>query len=91
MQSKTNQTGNSQEQGMNVLSQQFAQNLVYIREVHASDLKSAGVIPQDMQVNPLQRFFTLCASDGRRLAVMDSRDLAFAAAREHELVPVSVH
>ena len=91
MQNKTNDIGSRHDGTMSPAAQQFAQNLVYVREVLASELKSAGVIPKEMQVNPLQKFFTLCASDGRRLAVMDNRDLAFAAAREHELVPVSVH
>jgi hypothetical protein len=73
------------------LSRLIAQNLVYVREVRASELMTAGLIPNTAKVDPLQMLFTLCASDGRRLAVMDNRDLAFAAAREHELEPVSVH
>ena len=73
------------------LSRLIAQNLVYVREVRASELMNAGLIPSDAKVDPLQTLFTLCSSDGRRLAVMDNRDLAFAAAREHELEPVSVH
>lgn len=34
----------------------------------------------------------ICAADGTRLATMDNRrDLAFAAIRQHDLEPVSVH
>ncbi|MBQ1612006.1 MAG: DUF1150 family protein [Alphaproteobacteria bacterium] len=33
----------------------------------------------------------LCADDGTELATTDSRDLAFILARQHNLVPYSVH
>lgn len=91
MQGKITDTGSSIVLDVAGLSPLIAQNLVYVREVRASELMSAGLIPSDAKVDPLQMLFTLCASDGRRLAVMDNRDLAFAAAREHELNPVSVH
>ena len=91
MQGKINDVGSNIMLDAAGLSRLIAQNLVYVREVRAADLMNAGLIPSTAKVDPLQVLFTLCASDGRQLAVMDNRDLAFAAAREHELNPVSVH
>lgn len=66
-------------------------NTVYVREVGVDELKGAGVLPVDAPVAPSQKFFALHAADGRRVAVVDNRDMAFVAARQHELEPVSVH
>ena len=66
-------------------------NTVYVREVAVAELKGSGVIPADAMIAPSQKFFALHAADGRRVAVVDSRDMAFVAARQHELEPVSVH
>ena len=66
-------------------------NTVYVREVCVDELKGTGVIPVDAPIPPSQKFFALHAADGRRVAVVDSRDMAFVAARQHELEPVSVH
>lgn len=35
--------------------------------------------------------YAIFASDGTELAVVEDRDVAFAAARQHEYLPVSVH
>ena len=35
--------------------------------------------------------FAVCAADGARIAVFDDREVAFAACRQHDLEPVSVH
>jgi hypothetical protein len=66
-------------------------NTVYVREVDVEELKGLGVIPIDAPIPSTQKFFALHAADGRRVAVVDNRDMAFAAARQHELEPVSVH
>jgi hypothetical protein len=66
-------------------------NTVYVREVDIEELKGSGVLPVDAPVPATQKFFALHAADGRRVAVVDSRDMAFVAARQHELEPVSVH
>lgn len=66
-------------------------NTVYVREVGVDELKGSGVLPIDVSVPASQKFFALHLADGRRVAVMDDRDLAFAAARQHDLEPVSVH
>jgi hypothetical protein len=66
-------------------------NTVYVREVDVEELKGSGVLPIDAPVPAKQKFFALHAADGRRVAILDNRDMAFVAAREHELEPVSVH
>tara|TARA_A100001037_G_scaffold273005_1_gene269549 strand:- start:2656 stop:2868 length:213 start_codon:yes stop_codon:yes gene_type:complete len=38
-----------------------------------------------------QDAYAIFASDGTELAVVDDRDVAFAAALQHEYLPVSVH
>ncbi len=38
-----------------------------------------------------QHVYSIHAADGTMIDVMDDRDLAFAAARRHDLEPVSVH
>ncbi len=66
-------------------------NTVYVREVGVDELKGSGVLPLDAAVPAAQKFFALHSADGRRVAVVDSRYMAFVAARQHELEPVSVH
>ena len=66
-------------------------NTVYVREVAIAELKDSGVLPTDTPIPANQKFFALHSADGRRVAVVDSRDMAFVAARQHELEPVSVH
>ncbi len=38
-----------------------------------------------------QNLYSIRAADGTMIDVMDDRDLAFAAARQYDLEPVSVH
>ena len=38
-----------------------------------------------------QMLYALHAADGSRIALMSNRDIAFAAARQHEMTPVSLH
>ena len=35
--------------------------------------------------------FAVCAADGAEIAVFDDREVAFAACRQNELEPLSVH
>ncbi|MFN9781438.1 MAG: DUF1150 family protein [Alphaproteobacteria bacterium] len=69
----------------------LAENLVYVRETPAAELVSSGLISSKVRLDPIQKYFVVCAVDGRPLAVLDNRELAFAAAREHDMQPVSVH
>ena len=68
--------------------------LCYVRPVFAKDVrdeiereaeKSADVFEDDSIL------YALHADDGSRIALMSDRDIAFAAARQHEMTPLSVH
>ncbi len=50
-------------------------NLAYVKPVEADG----------------QRVFAVHAADGTEIAVMPSREVAFAMIRRHDLEPVSVH
>ena len=66
-------------------------DLVYIREVTAAEVAAETDLPSDVQLPPDAILYAVHAADGSRLAVLDDRRAAFAAARGHELNPVSVH
>jgi len=68
-----------------------APDLVYVREIKASDLLDEAVQIKDVEIDPGQMLYAVHSADGERLAVMIDRDTAFAAAVAHELEPVSVH
>lgn len=68
-----------------------APDLVYVREIKASDLLEEAVQMKDVDLDPGQSLYAVHSADGERLAVMIDRDTAFAAAVAHELEPVSVH
>lgn len=68
--------------------------LVYIRAVVARDVQDDLVdddgdrladVPADATL------YSVHSADGERIALVGDRDLAFAAARQHEMNPVSVH
>ena len=63
-------------------------NLVYVRMVEASEL--AGSVPPQVLAAG-ERFYALHTIDGTRVAVLNDREAAFIAARQHDMVPVSVH
>lgn len=69
-------------------------NLVYVRTVVAKDVADELVdddgefmpdIPDDATL------YSVHSADGERIALVGDRALAFAAARQHEMNPVSVH
>ena len=63
-----------------------APDLVYVRPVTAAEITALGV-----DLDPDQILYAVHRADGERLAVMEDRDSARAAAIAHELAPVSVH
>ncbi len=65
-------------------------NLVYVREVPASEILAESPMP-DLDVAPDAIWYAVHAADGARLAVLNDREAAFSAARQHDLKPVSVH
>ena len=79
-------------------SREFAElggrKLVYVRTVIARDVIDELVdedgsmlvdVPEDATL------YSVHASDGERIALVGDRELAFAAAKQHEMNPVSVH
>lgn len=66
---------------------QGADRIVYVREVAVADL------PEDVreQVGGLDVIWSVHGADGRQLALVGDRRLAFHLAREHDFTPVSVH
>lgn len=68
--------------------------LVYIRAVAARDvlddlLDDDGELSIEVEAGDI--LYSVHSSTGERLALVGSRDLAFAAARQYEMNPVSVH
>lgn len=68
--------------------------LVYIRTVAARDvlddlIDDEGELTIDIEDSDI--LYSVHSSSGERLALVGNRDLAFAAARQYEMNPVSVH
>lgn len=68
--------------------------LVYVRAVVAHDviddlLDDDGELSIEVEAGDV--LYSVHSSSGERLALVGDRDLAFAAARQHEMNPVSVH
>ena len=77
----------------------IAQTLVYIKAERAKDLAAEmGAQATDgdneggaLAFDPEAIWYVVHAADGSRIAILDDRDTAFAAARANSLNPVSVH
>ncbi|MEL6641813.1 MAG: DUF1150 family protein [Pseudomonadota bacterium] len=72
------------------IKQKFAElgsNIVYVKEIETTDL------PADLQAEAgdLETIFSVHNADGEQLALVANRSLAFHLAREHKMVPVTVH
>lgn len=67
--------------------------LVYVRAVVARDVVRDLSDEDDfvLDVPEDATLYAVHAADGSRLALLGDRDLAFAAARQFEMTPVSVH
>ncbi len=66
---------------------QGGNRIVYVREVAVGDLPEAV---QEQMVG-LDVVWSVHGADGRQLALVADRRLAFHLAREHHFTPVSVH
>ena len=66
---------------------QGADRIVYVREIAVGDL------PDEVreQIGDAQVIWSVHGADGRQLALVAHRKLAFHLAREHDFTPVSVH
>lgn len=79
-------------------AQEFAElggrKLVYVRTVVAGDVWD-DLLDEDgdrvIDVPKETTLYSVHSADGERIALVGNRDLAFAAARQHEMNPVSVH
>ncbi|WP_300381639.1 DUF1150 family protein [Henriciella sp.] len=67
-----------------------AKDLVYVRRIAEDEINE---LPEEAleTVNDRASLFVLANGEGQQLAVVEGRDAAFAAARAHEMQPVSVH
>ena len=64
--------------------------LVYVREVAPNEIDELEEVPEDFKRDG-SKLYSVHAYDGTRMAILDDRDAAFAAARQFEMEPVSVH
>jgi len=68
--------------------------IVYVRPILACDViddlhEEYG--DMSVQIDADATLYSVHDEDGERLALVGDRDLAFAAARQYEMTPVSVH
>ncbi len=63
--------------------------IAYVRTIRSEDVPA--MFPQAPELAPGMTLFTLHAADGTPIMLTNSREAALANAKEHELVPVSVH
>jgi len=68
-------------------------SLVYVREVTGAEVIASSPVDaiEGFELSPEQTLYAVHGADGARLAIVTDRDTAYAAARAHELNPVSVH
>ncbi|MEM1105168.1 MAG: DUF1150 family protein [Pseudomonadota bacterium] len=66
-------------------------SLVYVRPVTLEELES--VLPANAleELNAASDLFAVHGANGQRLAIVEGRDAAFAAARANQLTPTSLH
>jgi len=83
-----NANTNHEQPSVEMLAALGGPNLVYIRSVAADEL--AGTVPEDVLAST-EKFYAVHAADGTRVAVLSDRETAFVTARQHDMVPVSVH
>jgi hypothetical protein len=63
------------------------ERIVYVKPVAVADL------PAELrdQIGDVAMIYAVHAENGEQLALVASRGLAFALARQHDMVPVTVH
>ena len=88
------ETNNRKNVSSGELAKMGGRKLVYVRAIPAQDVmddlaNEEGVVEFDFRAGDI--LYSVHAADGERIALVDNRDLAFAAARQHEMNPVSVH
>ena len=68
-----------------------AENLVYVRRLALEEARRIVSDKKLEDVTEPEDLFSVHASDGQRLAIVEGREAAFAAARAYDLRPRSVH
>ena len=68
----------------NLFTEPNGQPIVYVREVTPDEL------PDELR-GATVRFYALHDAEGNRLALTPDRRIAFALARQNDMVPLSVH
>jgi hypothetical protein len=65
---------------------------VYIKEMLPEEVASIEGLPEAItKAEGAIKLYAVHTLDGERVAILDDRDAAFAAARQQEMEPVSVH
>ena len=65
--------------------------LAYIKPTNEDEAHRLGLIPAEIKLPKGTKLYVLHGVDGRVLGFTDSRDSAYGAAVQNELMPVSVH
>lgn len=63
--------------------------IAYVRAIRSEEVPA--LFPQAPALAPGLKLFSLHAADGTPIMITDSREMALANAREHELDTLSVH
>lgn len=68
-----------------------SESFVYIRHLDMGEV--SGFLPPDAlaDVDDPEDLFIVASADGQRLAIVEGREAAFAAALANDLSPLSVH
>lgn len=66
-------------------------DFVYVRRMAADELRAALPPNALADLDEMDEVFSVHSDDGTRVAIVEGRDAAFAAARMHALKPLSVH
>lgn len=74
-------------------AQGHAGKVCYVRPVLAREVRDEieREADRDVAFSDDAILYALHAADGARIALMSDRAIAFAAARQHEMTPVSLH
>ncbi|MEM9705528.1 MAG: DUF1150 family protein [Pseudomonadota bacterium] len=93
-----NSIPSTNEEARHMTAEEFAElggrKLVYVRAVIASDVMTDPEVEEefgDIDLPDDATLYSVHAADGERLALVSDRDIAFAAAKQYEMHPVSVH
>ena len=67
------------------------ENLIYIKRLEFDE--ASRIMPPNAleSISHPNQLFALHATNGDRIAIVEGRDAAFAAARSNALLPLSVH